>query len=204
MYKIKNLIILAIILSIGTASAQSIDDNTNGVPGAAVAKAEPPSQFYAGWLLMAQAMAVSTNWALVGGYGHSFSGIGRNIAFGEVGINFNDYVGAVLGNDYLFGAGNHQFNSLSGGMTITLPLHPFAFLGSTILTNILVKPVAFDQVATSSSSTVANLMGIGMDFDVYLISNFSVHAGIDYEKRTGDSRWDGDYGLVHIALSRYF
>lgn len=154
--------------------------------------------------LLGKTIENSTNYAVVFGYGHSITGTGKNLGFGEVAYNFNPYVGLALGYDALWGNKQHQFNSLSGGVTLQMKVHPFAFIGSTFLTNVVCTPIAFDQVATSKASTVANIIGAGVDFDAFNFSNWGLHLGIDYEKRTGDPVWDAEYVLGHIALSRNF
>lgn len=157
------------------------------------------------WVQLAgQEIATSTNWVVVGGYGHTVKGTGKNLIFGEVGYNFNNYAGLIGGYDYLWGSNKHQFNSVYGGLTLQLPMHPFTALGSTFLTNVVATPFVFDQVATSSSSTVANITGVGIDFSVTSFANLELHAGVSYEKRVGDKVWDGEYGLIHLAVTRNF
>ena len=177
---------------------------TNGVTTTTTNTATPPASFTAGLEQIGDAIASATNWAVVGGYGHSVTGVGRSVLFTEAAVNFNPYIGAVLGYDYLLGNGGHEFNSIRGGITLQAPLHPFAFIGSTFLTNVVCTPLVFDQVATSSTGTAANIVGGGVDFSVYSFWNLELHVGADYESRSGDAQWDGEYGLVHAALSRNF
>jgi hypothetical protein len=180
---------------------------TNGVPVTTTNTATPPANFNkigAALKLIGQTLSESTNWAAAAGYGRDVSGGDRNVAFAQLAYNFNDYVGLVLGYDYMFGAPGHQFNSVKGGMTLQLPMHPFAFIGSTFLTNLVCTPLVFDEIATSSSSSVANIVGAGVDFDLYNFGNLAIHAGVDYENRTGDAVWSGDYALFHFALTRNF
>lgn len=190
--------LIAILLALGlcfSAKAQTTNQITNLLPNT-------------GWgnaiQIIGNTIETSTNWAVIGGYGHSATGIGRNIAFAEIGYNFNDYVGLAIGNDYLWGNGQQQYNSLKGGITLQIPMHPFGFLGSTSLTNIVCTPLVFDQIATSKSSTVANLLGGGVDFKLYAFANFWLHGGVLYENRTGDSVWGGNYYLGYFAVSRNF
>ena len=191
-----------------TASAQvTTTTGTNGVTTTVTNTATPPATFTieGGLTQIYQALETSTNWAVWAGYGHSVQGVGRSVVFGDIGYNFNDYVGIVVGYDYLWGNGGHELNSVKGGMTLQLPMRPFAFIGSTVLTNLTCTPVVFDLVATADGGNdVGNIVGGGVDFDVYAFGNLQIHAGIDYENRSGEGIWNGDYVNFHAALSRNF
>ena len=184
------IVVLLVMTALLFANCKAYGQTTNQVPNYI-----PPADWYQ--MALTQ-LSTSTNFAVIGGYGHTIKGTGKNLVFGEVGYNFNNYVGVVGGYDYLWGAGKHQFNSLQGGLSLQAPFHPFG------LTSLVVAPTVFDQIATSSSSSVANVMGAGLDTKWLIGPQLYFHAGIDYEKRTSDSVWAGEYGLVHLALSGNF
>lgn len=188
--------LIVLLISVAGAQAQT---NLTQVPNLL-----PTPTFSDALILLGEDAAQSTNWVAVGGYGHSVSGTGRNLAFGEIGMNFNDYAGVIFGYDYLWGNKQHQFNSVKGGLTLQLPMHVFAFTGIPALTNIVASPVAFDQVATSSSSSVANILGGGLDVHIVPFWNLQLHGGADYENRSGDSVWGGNYWFFHLAITRNF
>lgn len=197
----------ALLAAIPLQAQVTSTTGANGVVTTTTNTATPPATFtIAGGLQeLGQAIETSTNWAVFTGYGHSINGIGRNLAFLDVGYDFNDYVGAVVGYDYLWGNGGHELNGVKGGLTLQLPMHPFAFLGTSFLTNLVARPLVFDYVATpQGGSTVANIAGAGVDFNVYSWGNLEIHAGVDYETRTGDGAWDGNYVAGHLAISRNF
>ena len=51
---------------------------------------------------------------------------------------------------------------------------------------------------------IGNIITTGVNFDLYQFKNLSLGAGIQYEKRTGQGEFDGNYILFHIAISRKF
>ena len=156
--------------------------------------------------VLGQAIENSTNWNALTGYGHSISGTGKNLTFVDVAYNISDNVGFVVGYDYLWA--NHQvgsFNAVKGGVNLQTTIHPFAFLGSTALTNILVQPFVADLLATpQGSGNIGNIVTTGVNWDFFSFKNFALGAGIQYENRTGQGNWDGNYILGHIAISRKF
>jgi hypothetical protein len=202
--------IAVVSLAVPSQAQNTTTVGTNGVSVTTTNTSTPPpvfadASFTAGVREIGQAISTSTNWVVFAGYGHTINGVGRNVAFADVGYNFNDYVGMVLGYDYLWGNGGKQFNSVRGGMTLQLPMHPFAFIGTSSLTNLVVTPLVFEFVATAQgSSAVANVAGGGIDFNLYAFGKLEIHAGVDYETRTGSGSFDGNYALGHIALSRNF
>ena len=167
--------------------------------------ASPTSaSFGDGLKIIGDAVSSSTNWTAITGYGHSTKGQ-NNVAFAALAYNFNANVGLVAGYDYLWSGQSHTFNSVKGGVTLQLPMHPFAFLGSTVLTNIVATPFVADMVATpQSGSTIGNLISTGINFDVYAWKNFEIVSGLQYEQRNGQGGWDGNYVLFHLGLSRRF
>lgn len=169
----------------------------------------PSPSFSAGLQEMAGAVSSSTNWTILGGIGRSTTG-NRDIAFGAVAYNFNENVGILAGMDTLWAPHQsqvQQVNVLKGGITLSAPIHPFAFIGSTFLTNIVGTPFGMALVASpsgGSSDSIATIAGGGVNFDIVGFKNFELVAGIDYENRTGSGYWDGAYAMFHFGVSRRF
>lgn len=169
--------------------------------------------FSQGAQIMLDSVLHATNWTVVGGYGRSLESStklgNKNVAFAAVAYNFTENVGLIAGYDTLWsGSGatkSSTFNSLKGGLTLQLPTHPFAFIGSTFLTNVVATPFAGDVLATpKNGDAIGNIVTTGINFDLFAIKNFEVVSGFQYEKRTGQGDWDGNYILFHAGLSRRF
>lgn len=189
MNKLKSLIGLAIL-----SLALSTHAQTNS----------PVPSFSVGLREMADAVSSSTNWTVVAGAGRSTTG-SKNLAFGDVCYAFNDNVGAVIGYDYLWGHGASEFNSVKGGLTLQATIHPLAFIGSTFATNIVGTPFVGALVATpKTGDNIGLITTAGINFDVFRFKNFSLDAGAQYENRTGQGGWNGNYILLHVGLSRKF
>ena len=193
----------AALLLIGcsfAAKAQTVV--TNQVPNLM-----PPSNdpIVSGIESAAQAALSSTNWtaAAVGGVDTTGK---KYLVAGEFAYGFNQYVGLIAGVEGLYSKGTKsQFSAVKGGLTLSYPLHPFACLGSTPLTNIVASPFVSDQIATpSGGSNLGNLLIYGLNFNVLAFANFELVAGFDYEQRTGQGFWDGDFYLIHAGLNRRF
>jgi hypothetical protein len=182
---------VAALLAIGfTAQAQT---STN-----------PPS-FSSGLGIMWDAVTTSTNWSVLGGYGHSTTG-SKSIAFGDVAYNFTQNVGVVVGYDYLWAPGRlNEANLVKGGVTLNATVHPFAFIGSTFLTNVVGQPFVADLLAQpQAGNDIGNIVTTGVNFNIVSISNYELSTGAQYEVRTGQGTWDGNYGLIHLAITRTF
>jgi hypothetical protein len=155
---------------------------------------------------MAQAISSTTNWSTVAGGGHSLKG--RNwLAFGAVAYDFNQNVGVVAGVDSLFAKGAQQSDVVQGGITLKAPIHLFAFIGSTFLTNIVGIPFASELMANPTGNTSAPIGAIttgGINFNFVQLKNFEFGGGLQVENRQGQGRWNGNYGLVHLELTRLF
>lgn len=185
-------LILAAILCCGLSTVKA-DTNSPSISG--------------GIQEIGQAIAASTNWTVIGGYGRATAG-NRNLAFADAAYNFNQNVGIVAGYDYLWSKGQvSQANIVKGGITLSAPIHPFAFLGSTFLTNTIATPFVSDLLATPSgnnNSGIGNIVTGGVNFDIVSFKNFELVSGIQYENRMGQSYWDGNYILIHLGISRRF
>jgi hypothetical protein len=182
-----------------SARAQS----TNQIPNLI-----PAPSFSAGLQEMASAVASSTNWTIIGGAGRATTG-NRDIAFGAVAYNF-DPVGILVGVDTLWAphqSQQQQVNVLKGGITLSARIHPFAFIGSTFLTNVVGTPFGMALVATpsgGSKDSIATIAGGGINFDIVQFKNFELVIGAEYESRTGSGFWDGAYAMAHLGVSRRF
>lgn len=153
-----------------------------------------------------QAIANSTNWNIVAGGGHSVKG-NNWLVFGDVVYNLNENVGLVAGVDGLFSGNEHSANIVKGGITLSLPMRPLAFVGSTFLTNIVATPYVGDMLATPTGgddSDIGNLTVAGANFNLFSFKNFELNAGAGYENRQGQGRWDGNYIFAHLGISRNF
>lgn len=173
------------------------------------AQTNNPPSFSGGLQEMARAISSSTNWTILGGAGRALKG-DKDIAFGAVAYNFNENVGIVAGADTLWAPHQNiqqQDNVVKGGVTLSAPIHPFAFIGSSFATNIVGTPFAAALVASpsgGSSDSIATIAAGGINFDLVSFKNFELVAGAEYETRTGSGIWNGNYGLVHVGISRRF
>lgn len=157
-----------------------------------------------GLKIMANAMTSGTNWTMIGGYGHSLKGK-NNLAFADLAYNFNSNVGVVVGYDDLWTTGASQFNAVKGGVTLQTEIHPFAWTGVSWLSDIKGQPFLGALIATPrGGGNIGTILTTGINFEVVDFSKYSLDLGVQYESRSGQSGWDGGYGLVHGGFSRKF
>jgi hypothetical protein len=184
----KKLFIIAILAGLAVcAQAQ-----TNTMPAIDAAK------------LLLQDITGGTNWSVVGGGGISTDGK-KYLAYGVVAYDFNANAGVIAGEDVLFASGQHQFNSLKGGITLKTTIYPLAFTGVSALQSIQGTPFVADLIATGAGgSSVGNIVATGMDFNVYAFKNFELSVGAEYDNRTGQGVYSGNYISGHLAISRKF
>ena len=197
MKKLKLIIGLAALLASVTVQGQ-----TNEIPN--LLPPVPASSIQGGLQEIGQAVASSTNWTVLSGYGRSLSD-NRNLAFGAVAYNFNQNVGIVLGYDRLWANGQPSVvNAVKGGITLSAKIHPFAFLGSPFFSKLEATPFVADLLATprGNGNALGNIVTTGVNFDVYSFKNFELGVGAQYEKRMGQGFWDGNYGVIHVAITR--
>jgi hypothetical protein len=159
--------------------------------------------FTAGLTQMEQAITSGTNWSIAGGYGHSTTG-NNSLAFGDVIYDINDSLGAVVGYDALSGSGTTLYNSIKGGMTLKTQIYPLAWTGVAALAKIPAQPFGGDLVATSKDGSVGNIVTTGINFNIYSFSRYTIGAGVQYENRTGEGVFNGNYLCFHAAFSRSF
>lgn len=196
---------IALMLASPSHAQNTVTTGANGVVTTTTNNPTPPAQFVSPQLALETLLSSATtisNWVADVGYGHSVSGVGRNLAFVTLEYDFDNYAGLMVGYDYLWGNGGHELNALKGGMTLKMPLTPFASLGYT---NITATPFAFDLITTpSGGSTVGNVVGGGIDFKLTSIGKVNIHAGGEYESRSGEGAFDGNYIAGYIAATTSF
>jgi hypothetical protein len=146
-------------------------------------------------------------WGFMGGYGHSLSGTGQSVAFGLLTYNFTSNTngggfnsGAIVGYDKLWGG--HQdvteINSFSGGWQISYSGN----LASFDLTNVTWIVTGFQLIATpQGNNAVGAITGVAFALDVYSFHNFDIMPTFIYESRNGQTHFDGNYGLVALAVT---
>ena len=155
---------------------------------------------------MAQAITSMTNWSVVGGGGRSLTGQ-KWLAFGAVAYDFNQNVGVVAGVDGLWAKGQQESDIAQGGITLKAPIHLFAFVGSTFLTNIVGSPFVSELMATPTGNThspIGEVTTGGINFNFVQFKNFDFGGGFQVENRQGQGYWNGNYGLAHLELTRLF
>jgi hypothetical protein len=149
------------------------------------------------------AIASATNWTATVGYGRSLKG-NTSLGFADLGYNFSQNVGVIVGLDYISQGGAGEWNDVRGGISLSLPLHPFAFIGGTnLFTKMVATPFVADLLATPrSGAAIGNLIVTGAKVDLYDIKNFSLGLLGAYEHRMGQGTADGNYALIGIAITR--
>lgn len=163
------------------------------------------ASFTGGLQQIADAISNTTNWTAVAGGGRSLTG-NKNLAFAAVAYGFNENVGVVLGYDTLWSKRITQQNSVKGGLTLQATIHPFTFIGTTFLTNVVATPFAGYLIASpkNSKDALAQIATVGVNFNLLEFSRFVLDAGGQYENRTGQGIWSGNYILAHLGITRAF
>lgn len=166
----------------------------------------PPPTLTGGLQQIADAAGSATNWAALAGYGQGINNGAKKLYFADLSYNFTPLVGLVIGGDELSAHDQvSQQNVVKGGVTLSMPSHIFAFLGSTFMTNVVTTPFVADLLATpTSGNTVGNIVDTGMSIKLFDISNFKVEFEGHYENRSGEGFYSGNYWGVSLALRRAF
>jgi hypothetical protein len=146
-------------------------------------------------------------WGFLGGYGHSLSGTGENVAFGLITYNFTSNTngggfnsGAIVGYDKLWGGhqGVEEINSFSGGWQVSYS----GDLNELSLTNVTWAVTAFQLIATpQTGNAVGAVTGLALSIDVYSVDNFDFQPTFIYESRNGQGPFDGNYALAALAIT---
>lgn len=149
------------------------------------------------------AIATATNWTATVGYGRALKG-NTSLGFADVAYNFNQNVGVIVGLDYVHQAQQSDWNDVRGGISLSLPMHPFSFIGGTnFLTKLVATPFVADLLATPrSGAAIGNLVVTGAKVDLWNVGNFNLGLLGAYEHREGQGSADGNYALFGIALTR--
>lgn len=145
-----------------------------------------------------------TNWTVAVGGGLSTDGK-NGVAYGVIAYDFSENVGVIVGEDVLFNHSGHQWNSVKGGITLKTQIYPLKWTGVSWLENIQGRPYVADLIASGhGGSSVGNIVSTGMDFQIYAFKNFAIGIGAEYDNRTGQGIYDGNYISGHADLSRTF
>jgi len=144
-------------------------------------------------------------WTAGGGYGHSVSGVGRNIAGLGVAYNFtNGIVGLYLGMDRLWSKTQLEQNTVKGGITINATIRPLSFISDS-LTNITATMYAGELIATGIGNNTVGLITVtGAKVHLTDWKNFEIHVDPWYENRQGQGYFDGNYVGAFLMATRKF
>jgi hypothetical protein len=119
--------------------------------------------------------------------------------------NFNNYIGAGIGADYL-----GSFSLVSGNMQLKLPLKPLAFTGWGWATNLVTTPFAWTGIGTPMSGAGGNNGGVsthiggGLNVDVANLWGGKISIGGAIIDRTGAGSYSGKYANGFIAWRKGF
>ena len=154
--------------------------------------------------LVASAQAQTNNPTFAGG-GVSLAGNNRGVAFGGIGFNFNQNVGILLAEDYLWGHGLSSWNTVRGGITLQAPGHVFSFTGVDFLAKIPTILYVADCLAQpKAGNSIGNLVVSGVNADVFTVGKWQAGVGFAYEHRLGQGEFDGNYALGMLTFRRPF
>lgn len=157
-----------------------------------------------GLLLEAKAILVSlenaTNYAVV-----SYLSYGLNnhkVGGGVLALyNFNNYIGAGVGADYL-----GQFSLVSANVQLKLPLKPLAFTKWAWAQDLVMTPFAFSGLGTPFSGTggsgIATHIGAGDYFQFGHLWGGRFNIGGAYIDREGAGKYSGKYANALFAWSK--
>jgi hypothetical protein len=212
LYWFTPLIALMALLTIGAAldcHAQTGSDGA-GMPVAAkstaatAATASPTPSAGADLSAFLKDVTSGTNWSAQAGGGVS-SGGGKYLAYAAVAYDFTANVGVIAGYDALYGPHSQIENAVNGGITLQTTIQPFAFVGSTFLTNIVAQPYVADLIATpKGGNAIGNVLETGANFEIYKLSNFSIDLNLGYQVRSGEADFSGNYFTGGLGLTRRF
>lgn len=119
--------------------------------------------------------------------------------------NVNEYVGAGLGLDWL-----GQFNLVSGNVTLRLPVHPLAFIGSEWAKNFTVTPFGIGGIATplggagEDNGRAAGIFGGGASFEVLKLAGGQVSTGAAVVNWTEAGDYSGNHYQIFLSWNKDF
>lgn len=154
-------------------------------------------------------------WGVAGGYGHSVTGIGNNVAFEVVSYDLmpstNSSIpgfasGPIVGFDQLWSGGRKSLNSIGGGWDASYTGKPLTFVGKSFLTNVTATVMAYQLVATPrGSGSIGAITGTAVSVDTGVQwQGFHLKALGLYESRNGQTGFNGNYLLGGIAVTHDF
>lgn len=155
-----------------------------------------------------------SSWAFVGLYGRSTANFanskGINLVSGDLLYSFSPgqsnvlETGLIIGYDYLWTRGAGEANAIKGGLSLGIPMRPFSWVGSTMLTNITGEPFVGDCLATpQGASSIGNIVLYGLDIQAKKFGGqYSWDLGVGGETRSGQGQFDGNYIWLHTAITR--
>jgi hypothetical protein len=148
-------------------------------------------------------------WAVGGGFEHSTSGTGANVAFATVTYNLTPNIGGssfssgpIVGYDDCMISGKTLINSLSGGWSLSSSGHWFSFVGKTFVTNIVGTITGYQLIATPrGGGPVGAITGGSVSIDVGPVYNFHLKPTLVYNGRNGQAGFDGNFigGALFIS-----
>ena len=143
----------------------------------------------------------ATNFAVVpyGSYGLNNHKVGG----GALALyNFNNYVGAGIGADYM-----GQFSLVTANIELKLPTHPLSFVGWT---NFTATPFVYSGIGTPMSGAgtanggISTHLGAGANVDLLKALGGEISVGGAYVARTGAGDYSGKYLNVFLAWRHGF
>ena len=152
------------------------------------------------------AFNTATNWTANVSYGRMLTAGNNNLAFVGLVYNVNNNVGLVLGDEIIFGDGKPQISTVAGGITLKGTVRPLGWLGGTGWTSKLSGQLYVSDLAATprNSNPIGNLVVTGINFNIMAVKNFELGAGVAYENRQGQGKYDGGAGLINLNLTRSF
>ena len=195
-----------ITLTITTNASGGVTFTTNAVPPASAASSKLGGIINATEIIFRN-LASATNWGVV-----PYASIGADKSNkGKVGggiltlYNFNQFVGAGVGLDYL-----GQLTLVSGNVELQLPLQPFLFISTNgFFANFTMTPFVYSGIGTSisgtSGSAVSTHEGEGVNFDVLnLGSGWKIGGGVAFIERQNAGKYSGNYVNPFLAFRKGF
>lgn len=151
-------------------------------------------------------------WVIGGGYLHSGTGTGANIAVGVVsynlmpstnGLGFNS--GPIVGYEDCWAKGQSHFNSLSGGWNLSYSGKPLAATGISWMTNDTATIVLSQMLATPrGGNAIGAVTATAVSLDVAHWKNLHFKPTFLYSNRSGQPGFNGSFYGGGLFLSLGF
>lgn len=171
----------------------------------------PPPSIPQDFLNMAQ-QVVDGPWGVGGFVGRNFTGEGTTIAAEiltyDLVTNVQDTgfsSGLIVGYSQLWHAHAEQLNDVSGGWQFSETGHPLSFVGTTFVTNIIATVDLYQVVATPrGTGNVGSITGTSVSVNLTEWENFHLNVVGLYESRSGQTGFNGNYGLLGLSITHAF